>query len=93
MVCNRQVVQLRFPFWGKPKQHFTMVIFSGDTLHRAVFCQPVNKFHRTVMANEHPRGQLADSWLHAVWQAFDGQEKLVLLRLDSVTTRLVFTEP
>ena len=48
-----------------------MIIFSGNTLHCAVFCQPVNKFHRTVMADEHPRGQLADSGLHAVWQAFD----------------------
>ena len=70
-----------------------MIIFPGNTLHRAVFCQPVNKFHRTVMADQHPRGQFADSGLHAVWQAFDCQEKLVLLRLDSAATRLVFAEP
>ena len=68
-----------------------MIIFPGNTLHRPMFCQPVNKFDCTVMADEHARCQLADSGLHAVWQAFDCQEKLVLLRLNSVTTRLVFT--
>ena len=93
MVCNRQVVQLRFPFWGKPKENFTMIIFPGNTLHRAVFCQPVNKFHRTMMADEHPRSQLADCGFHAVWQAFDCQEKLVLLGFDPPITRLVFAEP
>jgi hypothetical protein len=92
MVCNRQVVQQTFPFWGKPKENFTVIIFPGNAPHCAVFCQPVYKFYGTVMADEHPRGQLADRGLHAVWQAFDCQEKLVLLWLDSANTRLVFTE-
>jgi hypothetical protein len=45
------------------------------------------------MADEHPRGQFADGGLHAVWQALDGQEKLVLLGFDPAITRLVFAEP
>jgi hypothetical protein len=45
------------------------------------------------MPDEHPRGQFADGWLDALWEALDCQEKLVLLRLDSAGTRLVFTEP
>jgi len=70
-----------------------VINFAGHALDRAVFRQPVHKFHRAVMADEHPRGQFADGGLYAVGQTFDRQEKLVLLWLDSAGARLVFAEP
>jgi hypothetical protein len=59
----------------------------------AMFGQPVHQFNRAVMANQHARGEFANGGLHAIRQAFDGQQKLVLLRLDSAGARLVFAEP
>src|ERR1039458_9157469 len=45
------------------------------------------------MADQHPRCKLTNSGLHAPRQAFDGQQELVLLRLDPAGSRLIFTEP
>jgi len=58
-----------------------------------MFGQPVHQFHCAVMADEHARGEFSNGGLHTVRQAFDGQQKLVLLRLDSGGARLVFAEP
>jgi hypothetical protein len=85
-------VQERFPLLREPNEDLAVILFCRRAFHYAVFGQPVNKFHGAVMANQHPRGEFANGGLHAVGQALDGQQELVLLRLDPAGTRLVFAE-
>ena len=44
----------------------------------------IDQFHSAVVLNEESRRNLADGRLHAVGQAVDQEEELVLLRLDAV---------
>jgi hypothetical protein len=93
MVRNRQVVQQSFTFLGELKENLAVIFFRWHSFHGVVICQPVYQLHGAVMADQHPRGELADSGLYSVRQTFDGQQKLVLLRFDSAGARLVFAEP
>ena len=93
MVRNRQAVQQLFPLICEPNMHFTLICFRRYPLHHSVLRQPVHQFNGAVMTNQHPRCELANSRFNAIRQAFDCQQELMLLRLNSVGARLIFAKP
>src|SRR5690242_4663912 len=68
------------------------VVGAGRPSHIAVSRQPVHEFNRAVMLQLEPGGKLADGGLHVGWQAFDGEQNLVLLWLELVASRLLLAE-
>jgi hypothetical protein len=73
-------------------QHFTMIRIGCNPLDYSMLGQPVDQLNGAVVANQHSRRELSNRGFHAIRQAFYCQQELVLLRLDSVRARLIFTE-
>jgi len=86
-------MQCRLPFLREPNENFTVIRFRRYTLHHSVLRQPVYQLNGAVMANQHSQCEFTNGRFNAIWQAFDGQQELVLLRLDSVCACLIFAEP
>ena len=93
MVRNRQAVQQCLPTLREPNQHFTVIFICRNPLDNSMLRQSVDQLNGAMMANQHPRCELSNRGLHTIRQAFDGQQELVLLRLDSMSTCLIFAEP
>ena len=93
MMRNRQAMQQCLTLLRKPNKHFAVIRLRRHPLYRSVLCQPAHQFNSAVMTNKHPRRELAYRGLRSIRQAFNGQQKLMLLRLDSMSVRLILAEP
>jgi hypothetical protein len=93
MVRNRQAVQQCLSTLREPNQHFTVICICCNPLDYSMLRHPVYQLNGAVMANQHSRCEFANGRFNAIWQAFDGQQELVLLRFYSVCPCLVIAEP
>ena len=57
-----------------------------------LFFQPVHEFHRAVVLNEEPSGDLANGGLGILGKSVNRQQELMLLGLDAALSRRRFTE-
>jgi hypothetical protein len=62
------------------------------TAHKAAPAKAVNKFNRAVMAKVQPFGETTNSWMRIRRQAFDRQQKLMLLLAESFIPCGAFAE-
>ncbi len=73
-------------------QDLAMVGFTVRTAEQAAVTETVHEFDGAVMADEQARGKLADDGPRALGQAGDGQQKLMLARLQAMRTRLLLAK-
>ena len=64
----------------------------GSACYVFALFQAIDHFDHTVMLELHPRGEFADRRHRSFRQTADCQQKLVLLRLQSVLPGLLFAE-
>jgi hypothetical protein len=77
---------------GEFDEHFATVIIAVTPPYGATRYEAIDEFHRAVMPQKQLPGQRGYSGACAAGQAFDGKEKLVLVRLDTFGTRGFFAE-
>ena len=68
------------------------VVRSAAARYVAVIFQAIHQFHHAVMFELQSPGQLAYGGLHVFGQAFDGEQQLMLLRLQAVPPGLLLAE-
>lgn len=77
---------------GKVNLDLTAIPFPLDTLYQAAVGHPIDQFDRAVMLDLQPFGQIADGRAVGSGEAFRGQKKLVVLRLDVAEPGGLFAE-
>lgn len=73
-------------------QNLTPVHLSWNARNRALVLEPFHQFHSAVMLDKHARREFANGRPHALGQAVDRQQELMLLRLHAVLPGRQFTE-
>ena len=73
-------------------QHLAPIICSPEPNQKSAINQAINKPHGAVVLELHSLGQSTDRGMHAVGQTLDGQQKLLLLRLESGLARGIFAK-
>lgn len=82
-MMQRQLAQHSFAARCRVNQHLTVVVRAAASPCQASLLQPVKKLYGAVMLNLEPLGQVADRGRCSAGQPLDGQQQLVLLRLES----------
>jgi len=83
-MLDGQFVENAFTRGGKANKDFTAVVGCGLARNGAALDHAIDEFDGTVMTDLKPGGKLADGGEFSDGQSFDGEEKLMLLRLDAV---------
>ena len=78
-----QQLQQRFSATREGQHDFAAVRHAARAPYQALPFQAIYQFHRAVMLNQQPLGQHPDRSHPVGGQAFDSQQRLVLLRLDA----------
>ena len=75
------------PAAGDAQQNFPPVISAAHAFEQAVEFEPIDEFYRAVVMDLQPFGEQAHGRRATVGQAFNGQQCLKLLRLDTGIAR------
>jgi len=92
MVRQRETPQYRGARRPETHQNLAPVARTAGSSDIAVLFQAVNQFDRGVMLKLHLRRELADGGLYAGPESADGEQKLVLARLQAMSSRLFLAE-
>jgi hypothetical protein len=80
----REPVQQHFSVWRELNQHFTVVLIAGPAPQRSALDQPINQLDRTVVTKAELLRNGPHRRARAGRQAFDGEQKLVLLGFNAL---------
>lgn len=89
-VFKREFSQYLLSFLGDTDKNTSLISLIAATLNETALREPVHQLNRAVMLKLHALGQFSNRRLPALWQSFERQQQLVLLRLNAgVTCRLL----
>jgi hypothetical protein len=91
-VQKRQLLEDLLTMRSQLDQDFAPVVLAVAAQNSATFDQTIDQFHCAVMAETQTFRQSFDCRTSASRQTFQGQQKLVLLRLNAVQARRLFAE-
>jgi hypothetical protein len=91
-VQNRKPVQQILAVRREFNQHFAAVLIAVAAFHGAMIDETVQQFHCAVVPKTQPLRKRGDSRTSARRHAFQGEKKLVLLRLNPLRTGSLFAE-
>jgi hypothetical protein len=91
-VLNGQEAQQFFPMRSEFDQHFAPILFARAALNGATFRKPVDEFDSTVVTQTEAIRNGTDCRSRTRWKTFDGKHQLMLLRLNAVPARGLFTK-
>jgi hypothetical protein len=91
-VMKRESLEEFFAVVSQLDQDLPPVIGRPQAAKKPSIDQSIDKLNGAVMLQLHPFGQRPDSRFQTIGQTADGQQELVLLRLDAGLSRGVFTE-
>lgn len=91
-MLHRKPPQRLFSLRRQMKMDFTSIARTLDASNRPTFHHPVREFHSAVMPDLQPVCNFPDGRLPALRQPLDGEQKLVLVGLQSVFPRGFFAE-
>ena len=91
-MAQGQFSEEAFPQWGDFEQDLAKVVHVAVTPNHAVFGQSMREFDHAVILELEPPGEFADRRDAAGGEAFEGQEKLVLLRTNARLSGGLFAE-
>jgi hypothetical protein len=86
-VSHGETPQDSAAFGSEADPDFATVLLAGMAFDQAGMLHPVHQLDRAVMLDEQPRCDFADSRVGILRQAVDGEQSLMLLRLDAVFLR------
>jgi hypothetical protein len=91
-VNGRKTAELLFAFRGEDHANLAAIGVVADALDEAVLRQAIDEADGAVMADEQMLGQLSDGRAVPVRKSSDGEQDLVLLRLEALGPGRLFAE-